>query len=225
MNAEKYTWMDWQESRDVENRGRRDQAAKAALMAEGKMSAEQFDKAVETTPLAYYQTLFEDLNETWREYELLDELVGNKYGREAPGLTVIREAIADYRTLVVDIGKKKGGLEATPEPEPTPPAVEESADITAQDIPVPVNAQPRRAPVVSLEPQNRADALSRLAALADYFRRTEPHSPVSYLVQRAVRWGEMPLEAWLQKVIHDESVLAQLHETLGLKDSEIDSAP
>ena len=51
---------------------------------------------------------------------------------------------------------------------------------------------------MTLEPQNRADALRRLEALAVYFRRTEPHSPVSYLVQRAVRWGEMPLEAWLQ---------------------------
>ena len=60
---------------------------------------------------------------------------------------------------------------------------------------------------MTLELQSRADALRQLAAVADYFRRTEPHSPVSYLVQRAVRWGEMPLEAWLQNVIHDESVL------------------
>jgi hypothetical protein len=45
---------------------------------------------------------------------------------------------------------------------------------------------------VSIDPQSRADALRRLAAVAAYFRRTEPHSPVSYLVQRAVRWGEMP---------------------------------
>jgi type VI secretion system protein ImpA len=223
MNAEKYTWMDWQESRDVENRGRRDQAAKAALMAEGKMSGEQFDKAVETTPLAYYQTLFEDLSETWREYEQLDELVVNRFGREVLGLTVIKEAIADYRTLVVDIGKKKGGLETAPEPELTPPAGEESADVAVQETPAPVISPPDRASVASLEPQSRSDALSRLAALADYFRRTEPHSPVSYLVQRAVRWGEMPLEAWLQNVIHDESVLAQLHETLGLKDSQSDN--
>jgi type VI secretion system protein ImpA len=74
--------------------------------------------------------------------------------------------------------------------------------------------------VVSLELQSRADALRQLAAVADYFRRTEPHSPVSYLIQRAVRWGAMPLEAWLQNVIHDESVLDQLRETLGLKDSD-----
>jgi type VI secretion system protein ImpA len=84
----------------------------------------------------------------------------------------------------------------------------------------PAISPPRGSTLVSLAPQSRADALRQLAAVADYFRRTEPHSPVSYLVQRAVRWGEMPLEAWLQNVIHDESVLDQLRETLGLKDSD-----
>jgi type VI secretion system protein ImpA len=73
-----------------------------------------------------------------------------------------------------------------------------------------------------LEPINRSDALRRLAAVAEYFHRTEPHSPVAYLVQRAVRWGEMPLEQWLQDVIHDESVLNQLRDTLGLQDTHAD---
>ena len=63
--------------------------------------------------------------------------------------------------------------------------------------------------------QNRQDALKRLADLAEYFRKTEPHSPISYLVQRAVKWGEMPLETWLQDVIKDEAVLFQLRQTLG----------
>ena len=71
-----------------------------------------------------------------------------------------------------------------------------------------------------LMPQDRADAIRRLAAVAEYFRRTEPHSPIAYLVQRAVRWGEMPLEEWLRDVIHDENVLGQLRETLGLKDAD-----
>jgi type VI secretion system protein ImpA len=39
-------------------------------------------------------------------------------------------------------------------------------------------------------------------------------------VQRAVQWGEMPLEAWLEEVINDGTVLARVRETLGLKDQE-----
>jgi type VI secretion system protein ImpA len=61
--------------------------------------------------------------------------------------------------------------------------------------------------------------LRRLAAVAEYFRQHEPHSPVSYLVQRAVRWGEMSLEDWLREVINDRGVLAYvLQDTLGLKE-------
>ena len=63
----------------------------------------------------------------------------------------------------------------------------------------------------------RDQALAQLAQVADYFRRTEPHSPVSYLVQRAIAWGQMPLDAWLVDVIKDNNVLAGLRETLGLK--------
>jgi type VI secretion system protein ImpA len=219
INAERYAWLRWKESREVDNLGRRDQAAMAALMGEGKITGEQFDKAVETTPLAYYQTLFQDLEETWREFEQLDHVVDDRFGREAPGLMSIKQAIADCRALVADIGKKKGGLGPAPEAELTPQEAEESADVAEQETPEAVISSPRRSAAASVELQSRADALRQLAAVADYFRRAEPHSPVSYLVQRAVRWGEMPLEAWLQNVIHDESVLDQLRETLGLKDS------
>lgn len=73
---------------------------------------------------------------------------------------------------------------------------------------------------VPFAPQDRSDALNRLAAVADFFRQTEPHSPVSYLVQRAVQWGQMPLEDWLRDVISDDAVLTRVRETLGLKDQE-----
>jgi type VI secretion system protein ImpA len=220
MNAEGYAWIRWKESRDVDNIGRRDQAAMAALVAEGKITGEQFDKAVEATPLVYCQTLFEDLNEAGREYEHLDRTVDDRFGRESPGLTGIKQAIADCLSLVTEIAKKKGGFDPTSEPELAPQAPEEEADVGVQENSQPVLSPPSHSVVVSLELQSRADALRQLAAVADYFRRTEPHSPVSYLIQRAVRWGEMPLEAWLQNVIHDESVLDQLRETLGLKDSD-----
>jgi type VI secretion system protein ImpA len=85
----------------------------------------------------------------------------------------------------------------------------------------PTDTQPRRdaraVEYSSLEPVDRPDALRRLAGVAEFFRRTEPHSPVSYLVQRAILWGEMPLESWLQDVINNEDVLGRVRETLGLK--------
>jgi type VI secretion system protein ImpA len=72
---------------------------------------------------------------------------------------------------------------------------------------------------------DRAAALQQLAEVAAFFRRTEPHSPVSYLVQRAVQWGHMPLENWLRDVIKDEAVLANLRDTLGLKEASPGGEP
>jgi type VI secretion system protein ImpA len=227
-DGQNYPWWRWEESRAVDDQGRRDQGALAAALADGKITGEQFGKAVEATSPAFYQTLFEDLNQTWEEYERLDRVVEEKFGREAPSLLELKEAIAGCRMLIGETAHKQGWLEPEPtlgEPEPTPAAVAEG-----EPEPAP-SPQLRSRPAISvpqgavpLEPQNRADALRRLAAVADYFRRTEPHSPVAYLVQRAVRWGEMPLEEWLRDVIPNEDVLARVHETLGLKHSDTGSS-
>ncbi|MBK7992303.1 MAG: hypothetical protein IPK14_02480 [Blastocatellia bacterium] len=63
----------------------------------------------------------------------------------------------------------------------------------------------------------REDALHRLKDVAEYFRKTEPHSPVAFLVQRAIKWGEMPLDQWLEEVIKNNEALDQVRETLGIK--------
>jgi type VI secretion system protein ImpA len=230
-SGETYSWLHWEESRMVDNLGRGDQAAMQAALAEGKITGEQFDKAVEATPLAYHQTLFEDLRQSREACDKLTQLVDNKFGRDALSLLGIKKVLDDCHTLLEGILKRRGGLE--PEPTPPQPEPEPERDLlghilrgretsTSAEVELatarPVPNYP--ASGLSLEPQDRADALRRLAAVAAYFRRTEPHSPVSYLVQRAVRWAEMPLEDWLRYVIHDETALENVRETLGLKDAD-----
>jgi type VI secretion system protein ImpA len=63
--------------------------------------------------------------------------------------------------------------------------------------------------------QNRGQALQQLRLVAEFFRRTEPHSPVAYLAERAASWGEMPLHVWLRAVIKDPSAIAGVEELLG----------
>ncbi|TFW13902.1 type VI secretion system ImpA family N-terminal domain-containing protein [Duganella callida] len=63
--------------------------------------------------------------------------------------------------------------------------------------------------------QTRAQALQQLRLVADFFRRTEPHSPVTYLAERAASWGDMPLHVWLRAVIKDPAAIAGVEELLG----------
>lgn len=64
--------------------------------------------------------------------------------------------------------------------------------------------------------QSRAQALAQLRSVAEFFRRTEPHSPVAYLADKAAMWGEQPLHVWLRGVVKDDAVCAQLEEMLGV---------
>lgn len=64
-------------------------------------------------------------------------------------------------------------------------------------------------------PRERAQALAQLRLVAEFFRRTEPHSPVAYLADKAASWGELPLHLWLRAVVKDQNALAQLDELLG----------
>ena len=69
----------------------------------------------------------------------------------------------------------------------------------------------------------RDDALQGLLQVADFFRRTEPHSPVSYALEQAVRWGRMPLPDLLKDLISSDEVRAEMFRRLGIQSSNEDS--
>lgn len=76
------------------------------------------------------------------------------------------------------------------------------------------------AAVVAGALNSRRAAFEQLKQVADFLRRTEPHSPVSYLVQRAVKWGDMPLEQVLGELVKNDDTLRQILETLGVKEQK-----
>src|SRR3546814_651452 len=63
---------------------------------------------------------------------------------------------------------------------------------------------------------NKAAAIRALGEIAAWFKRVEPHSPVSFLLERAVLWSDTPLDQWLAEVVPDESTLAGIRSRIGL---------
>ncbi|MCB9893612.1 MAG: type VI secretion system ImpA family N-terminal domain-containing protein [Planctomycetes bacterium] len=64
---------------------------------------------------------------------------------------------------------------------------------------------------------NRKVAFERLREVADFLKRTEPHSPVAYLIGRAIKWGDMSLENVIGELVKNNDVRRQVYETLGIK--------
>ncbi len=188
----------------------RDQAER-----ENRATATKWRKAVTNTKRAFCEEVDVALKECKAEYAKLNQIIEEKFDRnQAPSLPEIRNALSEIEDQA---GKL---LEQKRMEEPDPSDISDKDEASAGGA----GAVTGTSGVI----QSRSDALRRLSEIAAFFKKTEPHSPVSYLVNRAVSWGTMPLEAWLQDVIKDQNILTQLRQTLGFNTetkTETTSAP
>lgn len=158
-NTPGYSWMKWQESRQVgsekdtrNQNGEVDESRRRAreeLIAEGKLSAEEFDNAVALSSKAFYKTLAENVTACVDAFKRLDETADDKFGREAPRLTELKTALKDCELLVTKILKEKMELEPEPvtgEPQETPGTTPEAAP--AEKIPADEISQGLSVPAV-----------------------------------------------------------------------------
>lgn len=176
---------------------------------------EQLDKAMASTPPLFLEHVRAGLTQCREELACLGRVLDEKCKADAPHFRDISETLDAYADVVERVlakrseeQRKRGAQAMTPVTTQGPnPHVEPQRTLGGALL------------SSDIEPVDRADALRRLDAVAAYFLRTEPHSPVSYLVQRAAKWGAMPLGDWLQEVIKNQDVLGEVRETLGMTDT------
>ncbi|WP_146489977.1 ImpA family type VI secretion system protein [Vibrio sp. T20] len=63
---------------------------------------------------------------------------------------------------------------------------------------------------------NRDHAFQEIRKIAEYFKETEPHSPIAFLLERSIRWGYMSFPELLQEMVGNESVIAQINQMTGM---------
>ncbi|MDL1982812.1 MAG: type VI secretion system protein TssA [Deltaproteobacteria bacterium] len=175
-----YSWLQWQESRqvgyeaDIRNQygdvDENKKKARNASIAEGKITAEDFDAAVARSSKAYYESLAKDLTVCLEEFKRFDDTVDEKFGSEAPRLAELREALEDCERVIMKIFKEKKDLDAIEEPEPATEEaeatevneVEEEENASFEDVlPFP---EDRILDSGSLEKAMWKDALAKLKA-------------------------------------------------------------
>lgn len=221
MDGEGYSYFDFEDSKkfdipeNLDTLDSTDQQKFRELQAqadkENRVTADRWRKAKTASRRAFFEKLTVVLNECVAEFKELNRIIEEKFDRnQMPGTTNLKKALDDIQSVVKKLLEDKRAEEPDAEAETAAEAAGDGAASAA-----PGGEAKAGMPTAAGAIQNRQDAIKRLADLAEFFRKTEPHSPVSYLVQRAVKWGEMPLELWLQDVIKDEAVLFQLRQTLG----------
>ena len=58
--------------------------------------------------------------------------------------------------------------------------------------------------IAEMQVQNRDQAFHQMRELAEFFMKTEPHSPVSYLLEKAIRWGYLSLPELMTELLSDQ---------------------
>ncbi len=107
---------------DAANDPKRNEARQQAIQGK-KPTAEDFDKAVEATPKAWYKALAADLDECFAGIAALDALGREKFADAAPSYARVEEALGDVQRVVRQLLARK--LEVEPDPPeavlPAPP--------------------------------------------------------------------------------------------------------
>lgn len=194
------SWRNYEDSQRVDTAGMQaDKKPFQEMLAAGLIQGSDWKAAVAATPTDRLRTLVETINACEEEIRGLTALCDERFTEGAPNLVELSNLLGDCREFV------SPRLAVAAEPE----AVEGVEEGPAKGG----TSRGAAGPIAS-----RDDAFRRLREAADYLRRTEPHSPVPYLVDRAVSWGEMPFRDVLKDVLKDEKAFKNILETLGMSD-------
>ena len=198
LTSNKLDWLKYRESRSVgyeEDTGSSDEKKRLRQEAidDGKITAEEFDKALSATPKSFYEDLSAILDAALECVGKLDAFCDQKYGPLSPNFAKLRGVLEDLKQAVHVLLARKREAEPDAVTVEAPPvegssaASNEAAALTSVS-----SAPPRAARAASFgQPQTVDDAFALIGLVAEYLGKQDPANAVSYLLRRALRWGEL----------------------------------
>lgn len=170
------------------------------------VTLESFEAALKDTPRKHFVDGIQDAEALKDSMGSLQAVLDVKLGEQAPAFSSTFDALDDisrfYRRQVGDVASKAPEL----------PNISITGDTQENE---PVSSSPSQATVTG-PIRSRDQAIRQLQEIAEFFRRTEPHSPVAYLADKAAKWGSMSLHEWLRTVVKDGGALSHMEELLGV---------
>ena len=205
------TYAHHQEAQSIARIG--DAKLREKKIAAGAILMDKLQAAIAGTSSKFYVTLVEDIQQCAAEFAKLGDALTQRCGAAAPPSSSIRAALDNALDVIRDLARAKL------------PAASSTTPATAGEVKTPADsaegapAESNGAVSVDAIIRNRDEALGQLLKVAEYFRRTEPHSVVSYALEQAVSWGRMSLPELLTELL-EEAPRKNLFKFVGIKPPE-----
>jgi type VI secretion system protein ImpA len=165
----------------------------------------EFEKTIRETKPESLRLAAEDAAECCHELDQLVRTTAGKMERLAPGLTNLRQSVENCSMLLKQIVDKYC---------PAPASPSAAAAGTSQ-------AAPAGGVASAPAPLTRDDCFRQLDEAARLLRKLEPHSPVPYLVQRAIDMRDKSFPDLVKELMKvDANVLKDLNKILGVREGE-----
>jgi type VI secretion system protein ImpA len=173
--------------------------------AHGGEALAKLEAARQRGARSFYQNLLRDCGRCQAAIDRLEQSVDARLAADGPSFSAAKSGLESVLMFVKPLAGEDGTAKAALAPAETAAPAEQGGAAA------PMHAG-AGGPL-----QSRAQALAQLRAVAEFFRRTEPHSPVAYLADKAAHWGEQPLHVWLRAMVKDDASFAHIEEMLGVE--------
>jgi type VI secretion system protein ImpA len=204
-----YSWTDFEAARSRANHAAR--TGESLEDNSGKPDLAAMESARRKSARSFYETLVNSALHCRATLAGLEQVLDARLGADGPSFTPLKDIL---QTIVGTV--ERFGADAGLKPAGAIVAAEGHGATVPGRVAGPME--------IPGQINSREQALEQLRQVAAFFRRTEPHSPVAYLADKAATWGDLPLHMWLKTVIKDANSLAFIEEMLGVKPAST-SAP
>jgi type VI secretion system protein ImpA len=159
------------------------------------------ERAIESAPADQLTGVRDEIAGCLEEVRALMDDLSAKMGKDAPGISSIGTVLEECLTFLEQVLQKR------------PDATAKSDKEAEEGAPAAAGGGGGLSPGAT-----RADIYHQLNQAALKLKELEPHSPIPYLLLRAVELGQMPFPKLMQELVRDANALTELKREFGIKD-------
>ena len=199
----------FEQAEEVEGIG--DAARKKQRLAAGALPFRTLEEEARTFGAAHLGEVGQGARRALKGWQALGVLLDRLAGSASPPTS----RVAGVLEKILRVAERYAPAQSA-EAAPPPLDAEAATGPEPQDGDEAAGAAPRERPAMRLQP-TRDEMLAGLAAIAEFFRVHEPHSPLSYTLDEAVRRARLSWPELLGEVVPDPEARAVILSQLGIR--------
>lgn len=195
----------WQYEQAIEVAGIGDSGRRKQRLDAGALLLADIEQEAQATGQAHFRQLRADATGALAAWDVLAERLEQRAQRSSPPTSRVRDLLLQ----IIDICSRFAPPDPAERVAESPAIAEQRSNPVGESGGAGIGLPPRLA--------TRDDALRLLDEIAQFFRRTEPHSPLAYTLQDVVRRARLPWPELMEEIVADPAQRSAILNTLGIR--------